>query len=536
MGGAWPCPSIAQAGGFQDRERGSPHAGGHPQSSGLGCACPRLGLILPTGKTRLCALGQPRAALGTCPGKGDNQPVGTIPAVGRAGIARHGLDPARGQMAPRSPKLPIMPLIVPPRGSGWPGPAGACVPPRQRLWDLWLFLIAGSYFGGERLFSLPAANPVLLFNLTQLFPGAGRWAAPCPQYPEGSGVGGAGWEVPAWMGGSCTLCPTLPGPPVRPGLLGAGLGSGQQHHGATEGNVPRLGTSGARWELGTSSKDGDARGDGATVPGGPWGPGSAVELGLNWKQVLGTSQRREWGCRGRGVRPGAGDGGVSGVHIWQRRGGRKHRIGSPPRPMLGRHRVPGGHITARCCAAVSGASSPPRAPHPPGSSPCASSAGRAGGDLRGPPLLQPQLPEPRVCLLPLCHYHQLTPPHLLSHLSPAPHSLSSPGSCPPAPSPGGSCPPGRSSLLPGSLGQRGGQGGGSVGGHLLLFLPPTPASILRFPAAQGLGWPAPARHPTSPSTPGREKPGEPPAARPGAAGPRRWRRGGGMLTPTAGRR
>lgn len=354
--------------GFPGPRAGQPPCRGTPTKLRAGLCLPRAGPDPAHGENPALCSGQPRAALGTCPGKGDNQPVGTIPAMGLAGIARHGLDPARGQMAPSSPKLPIMPLIVPPRGSGWPGPAGACVPPRQRLWDLWLFLIAGSYFGGERLFSLPAANPVLLFNLTQLFPGAGRWAAPCPRYPEGSGAGGAGWEVPAWMGGSRTLCPALLGPPVRPGLLGARLGSGRQHHGATEGNVPRLGTSGARWELGTSSKDGDARGDGATVPGGPWGPGSAVELGLDWKQVLGTSQRREWGCRGRGVRPGAGDGGVSGVHIWQRRGGRKHRIGSPPRPVLGRHRVPGGHITARCCAAVSGASSPPP--------PCPASSGK----------------------------------------------------------------------------------------------------------------------------------------------------------------
>lgn len=50
------------------------------------------------------------------------------------------------QMAPRSPKLSIMPLIVPRRGSGWPNPAGACVPPQPQLRDLWLFLIPGSYF------------------------------------------------------------------------------------------------------------------------------------------------------------------------------------------------------------------------------------------------------------------------------------------------------------------------------------------------------------------------------------------------------
>lgn len=66
-----------------------------------------------------------------------------------------GPDPATGmlprgsacdQMAPRSPKLSIMPLIVPRRGSGWPDPAGACVPPQPQLRDLWLFLIPGSYF------------------------------------------------------------------------------------------------------------------------------------------------------------------------------------------------------------------------------------------------------------------------------------------------------------------------------------------------------------------------------------------------------
>lgn len=130
---------------------------GHPQSSRLGftCACPRPGLILPTGKTLLCALGLPRAPLGTCPGKGDNRGLGTIPTAGLTGITQSGPDPAagtvlrgfaRGQMAPRSPKLPVMPLIVPRHGSGWPGPAGACIPLQQRLWDLWLFLIPGSYF------------------------------------------------------------------------------------------------------------------------------------------------------------------------------------------------------------------------------------------------------------------------------------------------------------------------------------------------------------------------------------------------------
>lgn len=45
---------------------------GNPQSSRLGltCACPHLGLILPVGKSRLCALGQPRTSLGTRPEKG----------------------------------------------------------------------------------------------------------------------------------------------------------------------------------------------------------------------------------------------------------------------------------------------------------------------------------------------------------------------------------------------------------------------------------------------------------------------------------
>lgn len=295
-----------------------------------------------------------------------------------------------------------------------------------------------------------------------------------------------------------------------------------------------FGTSGARWELGTSSKDGDARGDGATVPGGPWGPGSAVELGLNWKQVLGTSQRREWGCRGRGVRPGAGDGGVSGVHIWQRRGGRKHRIGSPPRPMLGRHRVPGGHITARCCAAVSGASSPPRAPHPPGSSPCASSAGRAGGDLRGPPLLQPQLPEPRVCLLPLCHY-QLTPA-ISSPTSPQPLTpFLLLAAAPQLPAPGALAPLAAPAFSLAPWGREEGSGAEASGVIYCFSCPPPPQASCAFP--QRRGWA------------GRLLPGTQPAPAPRAEKSRERRRqrgrglrelggggGGGMLTPTAGRR
>lgn len=197
----------------QHRSRVGVSSVGNPQSSGLGltCACPRPGLILPVGKTRLCAPGQPRASLGTWPGKGGNRDLGTVPVLGLAGATRSGPDPAagtspkgsaRGQMAPRSPKLPIMPLICPTAQNGQPSPAGACIPPQRQLWDLWLFLIPGSYFGGERLFSLPAANPVSLFNLTQLFSGAGPWAAPAwgSLHPGGVGVGGIGWEALAVMG------------------------------------------------------------------------------------------------------------------------------------------------------------------------------------------------------------------------------------------------------------------------------------------------------------------------------------------------
>lgn len=302
---------------------------------------------------------------------------------------------------------------------------------------------------------------------------------------------------------------------------------------------------------------------------GPRGPGSASELGLNWKQVLGTSRRKgtggEEGWGGAGGQRGlqAMVGGKQGAHLAAEGWREASRWLGPPCPVLGRLGVPGGCAAARCCAAVSSVSSPPPprpVPHILREAlPCASSAGRAGG--RHPPPAPrssgPGFLSRRVCLLQIS---ALLPPvhspHLLSHLSPASRSLffllpaASPSS-----QPWGFSPLccllilGRillSSLLPWlqsslrSLGQRGGQGGGSIGHHLLIFFPLV-SKYFAFSRSAGAGLAGSCPAPNQPRHHGQGKAGR--AAASVAVGCRGvWAAGAGgdvhcwRLTPTAGHR
>lgn len=168
--------------------------------------------------------------------------------------------------------------------------------------------------------------------------------------------------------------------------------SGQGHHSATEGSAPHVRTRTERSpqpgprEPGKPSEDGNAKGDGATCPLGAAGTAGSWErreLGLSWKQVLGTSRGEEgWGC-------GAGG---SGVHIWQRRGGRKRRAGPTPPARL--PRGPGGPRRCQMLCSCLRRFLSLHAPHPPGSSSLRFLGVQSGGDLPSPPLLRPRLPEP----------------------------------------------------------------------------------------------------------------------------------------------
>lgn len=246
---------------------------------------------------------------------------------------------------------------------------------------------------------------------------------------------------------------------------------------------------------------------------GPRGPGSAGELGLNWKQVLGTSRRGgRVGVQGRGER---------GAHLaaegWQ------EASRWPGPPVLGCLGVPGGRATARCCAAVSGVSSPSMPRILREALPCASSAERAGETSPAPRSSGPGFLSRRVCLLQRSalspsgslppHPPPTTPRPLAPFLLlPAAPQLPIPGDFSPLSPPD----PGAASCAPGSeLASLPGQrkaGGSSVEYHLLLFF-----SCLsqHFPLSRSAGT---AQRPTSPSITGREKPGEPQGAWPWAAG------------------
>lgn len=369
-------------------------------------------------------------------------------------------------------------------------------------------------------------------------------------------------------------------PSVGLELLGAWHGAGQWHHGAAEGNAPHLGTQAdgpppqpSPREPGRPSKDGDARGDGAACPSGVAGTagswerqrtGTELEAGVGHvPEERNRRGGRVGGCRGpKGVAGHgggeagctSGGGGVAGSVALAR----------PPLPCARPPRGPGGLCRCQmlCSCLQRFLSPPPPRPVPHilrEALPCASSAGRAGG--RHPPPAPrssgPGFLSRRVCLLQIS---ALLPPvhspHLLSHLSPASRSLffllpaASPSS-----QPWGFSPLccllilGRillSSLLPWlqsslrSLGQRGGQGGGSIGHHLLIFFPLV-SKYFAFSRSAGAGLAGSCPAPNQPRHHGQGKAGR--AAASVAVGCRGvWAAGAGgdvhcwRLTPTAGHR
>lgn len=141
-----------------------------------------------------------------------------------------------------------------------------------------------------------------------------------------------------------------------------------------------------------------------TGPGVPWalwgprGPGSVGELGLNWKQVLGTSQRK-----GAGGRKGGGAGGaqlVGGAGCTSGSGGVTGSIVLAQPPRARPPRGPGGprHCQMLCSCLWRFLS--PRAPHPPGSSSLRFFVGESGGRPPSPPFSpSPSFLSLRLCLL-----------------------------------------------------------------------------------------------------------------------------------------
>lgn len=227
---------------------------------------------------------------------------------------------------------------------------------------------------------------------------------------------------------------------------------------------------------------------------GPRGPGSAGELGLNWKQVLGTSRRGgRVGVQGRGER---------GAHLaaegWQ------EASRWPGPPVLGCLGVPGGRATARCCAAVSGASSPSMPRILREALPWASSAERAGETSPAPRSSGPGFLSRRVCLLqrsalspsgspPPTLLPPLRGPSLLFFSCQLPHSSRSRGNSPLSRLPIPALPP---ALLAQSSPRSQGRGRQEAAASSITYCFSSLASpsISHCPAAQGLlsARPAPA--------------------------------------------
>lgn len=263
---------------------------------------------------------------------------------------------------------------------------------------------------------------------------------------------------------------------------------------------------------------------------GPRGPGSAGELGLSWKQVLGTSRREE----GRGCGPGgagctSGSGGVAGSAALAR----------PPRARL--PRGPGGPRRCQMLCSCLRRFLSLHAPHPSGSSSLRFLGGESEGDLPSPPLLRPRLPEPPALSAPA--FSSFTLGLIVPHPPPTSLRPLAPFLLLPAPDPEGSLPSLasrcrgcllrswlRARLAPKAKeGRRQQQRRASLIAFLLSPLPAFPI----FPAAQGLLRARPAHR-------GQGKAGR--AAGSGAVGcgsvgcgsrgDARCR----QLTPTAGRR
>lgn len=89
------------------------------------------------------------------------------------------------------------------------------------------------------------------------------------------------------------------------------------------------------------------------------------------------------------------------MHIWRRRGGGKRRAGSAPPALCSAASGSRGAVPLPDVVQLSPAfplpPPPPRAPHPPGSSPLRFLGGESRGETppSGPPLLWPRLPEPQ---------------------------------------------------------------------------------------------------------------------------------------------
>lgn len=253
---------------------------------------------------------------------------------------------------------------------------------------------------------------------------------------------------------------------------------------------------------------------------GLWGPGSVGELGLNWKQVLGTSRRKGAGGRKGGGAWGGTAGGGSGVHIWQRGGGVAGSIVLAQPPRAWPPRGPGG---PRCCQMLCSCLwrfLSPRAPHPPGSS----SLRFLGGESGGRPLQPPCFPSPGFLSLWLCLLQLF--PHWLIPPSPPP-PFSSLFLLPADPQPwGGLTPqlpphPGAASCAPAlchvlssshSPGWRGGWGGGNIRHHLFLFFPVL-SKHFAFSHSSGAGLARSCPAPNQPRPLGQRKAGRAAASR-----------------------
>lgn len=112
-----------------------------------------------------------------------------------------------------------------------------------------------------------------------------------------------------------------PGATERPGLIWA---RAPRRRGGERTPFALIVPPPAPREPGRPSEDGDAKGDGAACPLGVAGTAGSWE-----RRRAGTELEAGVGHVPAGGRPGVRAGG-SGVHIWQRRGGRKRRAGPAP--------------------------------------------------------------------------------------------------------------------------------------------------------------------------------------------------------------